>query len=126
MDYNNYGGIRLVNLAKIMGRCLDAITETNLTRNNTDSENGDRTLYFHITPDNPPPPKDVNLTYKHILFIDYMKQNMGQNVEHGFYIGRTIAQAVGRWLSKAAARVRARIWSCVICGGQSGAGAGFY
>jgi hypothetical protein len=39
--------------------------------------------------------------------------------------GRAIAQAVSRWLSTAAARVRARVWSCGICGGQSGAGAGF-
>jgi hypothetical protein len=39
--------------------------------------------------------------------------------------GRAIAQAVSRWLSTAAARVRARVWSCGICGGHSGAGAGF-
>jgi hypothetical protein len=39
--------------------------------------------------------------------------------------GRAIAQAVSRWLPTAAARVRARIRSCGICGGQSGAGAGF-
>jgi hypothetical protein len=39
--------------------------------------------------------------------------------------GRAIAQAVSRWLATAAARVRARVWSCGICGGQSGAGAGF-
>jgi hypothetical protein len=32
---------------------------------------------------------------------------------------------VSRWLPTAAARVRARIWSSGICGGQSGAGAGF-
>jgi hypothetical protein len=36
-----------------------------------------------------------------------------------------IAQAVSRWLPTAAARVRARVWSCEICGGQSVAGAGF-
>jgi hypothetical protein len=36
-------------------------------------------------------------------------------------LGRAIAQAVSRWLPIAAARV----WSCGICGGQSGAGAGF-
>jgi hypothetical protein len=41
------------------------------------------------------------------------------------YTGRAIAQAVSRWLRAAAARVRARFWSCGICGGQSGAGAGF-
>jgi hypothetical protein len=39
--------------------------------------------------------------------------------------GRAVAQAVSRWLPIAAARVRARVWSCGICGGQSGAGAGF-
>jgi hypothetical protein len=39
--------------------------------------------------------------------------------------GGAIAQAVSRWLPTAAARVRARVWSCGICGGQSGAGAGF-
>jgi hypothetical protein len=36
-----------------------------------------------------------------------------------------IAQAVSRWLPTAAARVRSRVWSSGICGGQSGAGAGF-
>jgi hypothetical protein len=40
-------------------------------------------------------------------------------------IGRAIAQAVSRWLPTAAARVRARVWSSGICGGQSEAGAGF-
>jgi hypothetical protein len=40
-------------------------------------------------------------------------------------IGRTIAKAVGRWLPIAATRVRARVWSSGISGGQSGAGAGF-
>jgi hypothetical protein len=40
-------------------------------------------------------------------------------------LGRAIAQAVSRRLPTAAARVRARVWSCGICGGQSGTGAGF-
>jgi hypothetical protein len=40
-------------------------------------------------------------------------------------LGRTIAQEVIRWLSTAAARVQAQVWLCGICGGQSGAGAGF-
>jgi hypothetical protein len=40
-------------------------------------------------------------------------------------MGRAIAQAVSRWLPTAAARVRARVWSCGICGAQSGGGAGF-
>jgi hypothetical protein len=38
---------------------------------------------------------------------------------------RAIAQAVIHGLPTAAARVRARVWSCGICGGQSGAGTGF-
>jgi hypothetical protein len=41
------------------------------------------------------------------------------------YLSRAIAQAVSRWLPTASARVRARVWSCGICGGQGGAGAGF-
>jgi hypothetical protein len=41
------------------------------------------------------------------------------------FIGRAIAQAVSRWLPTAAARVRARVWSSGIYGGQTGAGAGF-
>jgi hypothetical protein len=40
-------------------------------------------------------------------------------------IDHAIAQAVSRWLPTAAGRVRARVWSCEICGGQSGARAGF-
>jgi hypothetical protein len=39
--------------------------------------------------------------------------------------GHVIAQAVSRRLPIAAARVRARVRSCGICGGQSGTGAGF-
>jgi ribosomal protein L37AE/L43A len=39
--------------------------------------------------------------------------------------GRAIAQAVSHWLPTTVARVQARVWSCGICGGQSGAGAGF-
>jgi hypothetical protein len=42
-----------------------------------------------------------------------------------FYGGRAIAEAVSRWLHTAAARVQSRVWSSGICGGQSGAGAGF-
>jgi hypothetical protein len=39
--------------------------------------------------------------------------------------GRTIAQAVSGWLPTAVAWVRARVYLSGICGGQSGAGAGF-
>jgi hypothetical protein len=38
---------------------------------------------------------------------------------------RAVVQAVSPWLTTAAARVRARVRSCGICGRQSGAGAGF-
>jgi hypothetical protein len=40
---------------------------------------------------------------------------------HTLHAGRAIAQAVSRWLPN----VTARVWSCGICGGQNGAGAGF-
>jgi hypothetical protein len=44
-------------------------------------------------------------------------------LDEGF--GRAIAQAVSRWLPTAASRVRARVWSSGICGGQIGAVKGF-
>jgi hypothetical protein len=40
-------------------------------------------------------------------------------------LGCAIAQAVSSWLPTAAARVRVGVWSCGVCGGQSGDGAGF-
>jgi hypothetical protein len=40
-------------------------------------------------------------------------------------MGRAIAQVVSRWLPTASARFRVRVWSSGICGGQSGAWAGF-
>jgi hypothetical protein len=44
------------------------------------------------------------------------------HIEQGKNYGRDIAQAVSRWLPTAAARVRVRVWSSGISGGQSGAG----
>jgi hypothetical protein len=41
------------------------------------------------------------------------------------YVGRAIAQAVSRRRPTAAARVRAKVSSCGICGVQSGTGVGF-
>jgi hypothetical protein len=38
--------------------------------------------------------------------------------------GRTIAQAVSRWLPTVVVWVQTRVWSSGICGGQSGTGAG--
>jgi hypothetical protein len=40
------------------------------------------------------------------------------------YFGRTVAQAVSRWLPTPATRIRVRA-ACGVCGGQSGPGAGF-
>jgi hypothetical protein len=40
-------------------------------------------------------------------------------------LGPRTDQAVSRWFPTAAARVRARVWSSWICGGQSGVGASF-
>jgi hypothetical protein len=42
------------------------------------------------------------------------------NIVKPFYSGRAIAQAVSRWFPTAAARFRAQVLSCRICGGQSG------
>jgi hypothetical protein len=47
-------------------------------------------------------------------------------VENMYFLkGRAKAQAVSRWLPTTAVRVRARVWSCEICGEQNGAGADF-
>jgi hypothetical protein len=56
------------------------------------------------------------LTYKSSL-INVVTQNYG--------CGRAVAQAVSRRLPTAAARVRAQVSSCGICGGRSGTGEGF-
>jgi hypothetical protein len=56
-----------------------------------------------------------------------------KNVSETLYTMKTIsmmhahaiAQAVSRWLPIMAARVQSRVWSSGICGGQSGAVAGF-
>jgi hypothetical protein len=44
------------------------------------------------------------------------------NTSNGMYRPR---DAVSRWFPTAAAQVQTRVWSSGICGGQSGAGAGF-
>jgi hypothetical protein len=38
---------------------------------------------------------------------------------------RAIAQAISRWLPNSASRVRAKVRTCGVCGGQSNTGAGF-
>jgi hypothetical protein len=40
-------------------------------------------------------------------------------------LGRAISQPVSRWFPTTASRIRARVRSCGICGGQSGIVAGF-
>jgi hypothetical protein len=45
--------------------------------------------------------------------------------EKGICEGRAVAQAVSPRLPTAGDGVRARVWSCGICGGQSRTGAGF-
>jgi hypothetical protein len=58
---------------------------------------------------------------KHLPF-KYLPQNYRESMM--LKIGRTVAQAVSRWLLTAAARVRVRT-VCWVCGGQNGIGAGF-
>jgi hypothetical protein len=47
------------------------------------------------------------------------------NTRSNDLLGRAIAEAVSCWLPTAAAWVQSRVWSSGVCGGQSGAGAGF-
>jgi hypothetical protein len=70
----------------------------------------------------PPPPFQSILWWQHCTDLRAeQRRTRGLTLSQG----RAIAQAVSRWLPTAAARVRARVWSCRICGGQSGAEAGF-
>jgi hypothetical protein len=64
----------------------------------------------------------ANATYFNCINILVWISNARRN---SFMAGRAIAQAVSRWVPTSAARVRARVWSCGICGGQNGAGAVF-
>jgi hypothetical protein len=71
--------------------------------------------------------KDKLLVSPAAMKVPTSKQEMSFNLASELHYdwGRAIAQAVSRWLPTAACRIRARLWSCRICGGQSGAGAGF-
>jgi hypothetical protein len=65
------------------------------------------------------------MALKHFLVSNPSEQQTYLTDIYPYGHGRAIAQAVSRWVPTAAARVRARVWSCGICDGQSGAGAGF-
>jgi hypothetical protein len=74
---------------------------------------------------------DFNLYWCQIWLFRYRKVATAQNTRLTSLLlthvlkDHAIAQAVSRWLPTAAVRVRARVWACGICGGQSGARAGF-
>jgi hypothetical protein len=58
------------------------------------------------------------------MFIITLLQTESQAL-YTLCFGRAIVQAVSRWLPATEARVRPWVSSIGICGGQSGAGAGF-
>jgi hypothetical protein len=78
-------------------------------------------LSLHITPIYSHYVNPSGLMLLHIcpscMWLIYVKVKLS--------LGRAIAEAVSRWLPTAAARVQSRVWSSGICGGRSGAGAGF-
>jgi hypothetical protein len=67
----------------------------------------------------------MNEQFKMVAHDCFDHSNGTQAVRVLILLGRAIAQAVSRWLPTVAARVRARVLSSGIFGGQSGAGAGF-
>jgi hypothetical protein len=70
-------------------------------------------------------PSVCNLTRRAAALYQALVSIIQESLLIRTYFGRTIAQAVSRWLPIAAARVRSRVRSSGICGGQSDAGAGF-
>jgi hypothetical protein len=75
-------------------------------------------LFLDITPYSS---LKCNLLFGGIFLLHFQSRKIKQAINQS----RAIAHAVSRWLPTAAARVRARVWSSGICGGQSGAGASF-
>jgi hypothetical protein len=63
----------------------------------------------------------INFAYESICLLDDNVRNKVVAIHRCC----TTAQAVSRWLPTAAAQVRDRVWSCRICGWQSGTGTGF-
>jgi hypothetical protein len=70
-------------------------------------------------------PTEIEMDKRSRLSCDFAEECEQRREYYVRFKGRAIAQAVSRWLPTAAARVRARVWSSWICGGQNGAGAGF-
>jgi hypothetical protein len=76
---------------------------------------------------------DYTLVYTYMYIsiffhLDGFKERIIVRSIHGCNrrsLDSAIAQAISRWLPTAEACVRSRVWSSGICGGQSGAGAGF-
>jgi hypothetical protein len=67
--------------------------------------------------------KTVNIV--HFEEYCYFHRTTLRCIPEEYHWGRAIAQAVSGRVPTAAAQVRAHVWSCGICGGQSGTGAGF-
>jgi hypothetical protein len=69
-------------------------------------------------------PVNCSMPSHSCCFLHYLKM---LSELHSLYRHKcdAIAQAVSCWLPTAVARVRSRVWSGGICGGQSGAWAGF-
>jgi hypothetical protein len=67
-------------------------------------------------------PAHIVPSYFYNNFNNILAYTLGLQVTHS--LGRAVAQAVSRWLSTAAARVRVRA-ACWVCGGRSGTGPGF-
>jgi hypothetical protein len=57
--------------------------------------------------------------------ITYNSKTLYGIITYILNLGRAITQAISRWVTNAAARVRDRVWSSGIYGGQGGAREGF-
>jgi hypothetical protein len=86
------------------------------------------TLYHYISSLNTAVCTWESCIFRYICYVIFALGQNDRNFDTGgnqYSKGRAIAQVVSRWLPTTAARVRARVWSSGICGGQSGARAGF-